>query len=552
MSSLDDGPPPSKRLATSRRDMNAISKMDVQPEIPLQHHFLRIALLSEDGPDAVDAHKRLLDLIGRSDPYLRIFDSNDNPVDADQFPDNNEKHALMFPPGRDGPNMIIVHRIEGGIPFSRFKADIRGLPRFFSENKVWLRSQPTPDLHIVSIGFVSHAHPIETNRDQFQERLVEIIEGNLTDGESKTLEYQLGWRDSPTTTVFAIVRPSKNIGIGRKDERVSTSGLEILVPKNHADTYKTILARLEANSLFPLGKWIPYAIVSSGGAEIFRNIIFEQNRYLEDTVVVTILGLNDRLLELPIDVNSGPARTTIDVRTLIESHEFISSCERAPTSRADFKLAVLCDKGHQSSVEDWLQIQLDMLVKQELVVGSYRTPGFYPPRVIKTGATGETEKTYLASLADLYKTAPSEKKTVAPTRFQSRYKRTHGKDAPNKLASYSEVARPTATNFSNIEAMDTIRAELEQKMSDNMEQYRKDTDEQFCTIRAEMKDQRKELEQEITNAAIQHSSDLKSGFESMMKQFALLTPATDPAPGRNAGRGNRGGAPPYAGGAAKK
>jgi hypothetical protein len=127
---------------------------------------------------------------------------------------------------------------------------------------------------------------------------------------------------------------ARNIGYGNGPGRIKTDAFEIRVPLEIRLEIKEILTRLGSKEKIPDGRFIPYGLVQTAGAEVYKNMLRMQNQFLEDFRMIPIFGIIPTALEHIINVDfTDGTKHNLPVREFLLMQEGIKRIET--TNRSD-------------------------------------------------------------------------------------------------------------------------------------------------------------------------------------------------------------------------
>ena len=117
--------------------------------------------------------------------------------------------------------------------------------------------------------------------EQTKDMLVEIKdnEGNPT-GKQRIL--------IPAFNIY-----SKEVGEGQGQNRVTTFASEIRTSPDNSAMLKNLLCQISSENILDL-KFIPYGLDKQTNQRTLREIILQQNIFLEEMAIVPITGLEDK------------------------------------------------------------------------------------------------------------------------------------------------------------------------------------------------------------------------------------------------------------------
>ena len=86
---------------------------------------------------------------------------------------------------------------------------------------------------------------------------------------------------------------SKEVGEGQGRDRVTTFAYEIRTSPTNSAMLKYILCQISSENILDL-KFIPYGLDKQTNQRILREIILQQNTFLDEMAIVPITGLEEK------------------------------------------------------------------------------------------------------------------------------------------------------------------------------------------------------------------------------------------------------------------
>jgi hypothetical protein len=190
------------------------------------------------------------------------------------------------------------------IIYSDLKFQNAKLMDFMFEQKIWLRYNQSDTLQVAALlGFVQGVHPRVTHRDGFISAIQDSIQLEMTEAERVKIKIKdtLPAGKKQDAEEGKILSPDIKLEIisryGNGDSRIKTEAFEIRVPLEIRLDIKEILNRLGNKDLFPSGRFIPYGLVQTVGAEVYKKILRMQNDFLTNFRMIPVFGITPQALK---------------------------------------------------------------------------------------------------------------------------------------------------------------------------------------------------------------------------------------------------------------
>jgi hypothetical protein len=240
------------------------------------------------------AHIEVLKLIKAKDSSLEIVPSKAGQAkftDLLQFPANEEEYNAMFHHAVDkqpteARKIIVKHSLITNQKFSDLKFQNAKLMDYMFANKIWIRYNQSDTLQVTALGFMQGVHPRVAHREGFSEKLHNAIHLEMTEAERVTIQEALPKGKAKDTEEGEVEKPdikleatTRTIGFGNGDGRIKTEAFKIRVPIEIRLMIKEILTRLGTKNAIPDGRFIPYGLVQTVGAEVYKKMLRMQNDF---------------------------------------------------------------------------------------------------------------------------------------------------------------------------------------------------------------------------------------------------------------------------------
>ena len=312
------------------------------------------------------------------DPTLEIVPSKEGTSkfsDLTKFPSNEKDYNELFEHAVDkqpteARKIMVKHSLITSMKFSDLKFQNAKLMDHMYANKIWIRYNQSDTLQVAALGFIQGVHPRVAHRDGFIYDLQEAIQFKMTETERIKITTLLPPSKSTNTEEGEIIKPdiklkviSRAIGYGNGEGRIKTEAFEIRVRKD----IKEILTRLGNNGGIPTGRYIPYGLVQTVGAEVYKKMLRLQNDYLTNFRLIPLFGICPKALthQITIDYNEGPPHQT-SVQDFILSKSCIHAMETTNRAEDLGKIFLISDAKDISEARNFV----DNVLKQLYESGS--------------------------------------------------------------------------------------------------------------------------------------------------------------------------------------
>jgi hypothetical protein len=314
------------------------------------------------------SHLAVIKLLKEKDPTLEIVPSKDGQekiTDLFKFPANETDYNAMFEHAvdkqpTDARKIIVKHSLITTLKFSDLKFQNAKLMDYMFTNKIWIRYNQSDTLQVAALGFVQGVHPRVTHRDDFIYNLQEAIHLEMTEAERVKITTTLppGKKQEQPLEAGEVLKPeikveavTRTIGYGNGDGRIKTEAFELRVPLEIRLDIKEILTRLGNKNAVPEGRFIPYGLVQTVGAEVYKKMLRLQNDFLTNFRMIPVFGITPQALQHIFNTfeEDGTERQ-MTVQNFILSKECIHGIENHKSSQGsretipDFR----CNRNHSS------------------------------------------------------------------------------------------------------------------------------------------------------------------------------------------------------------
>ena len=474
-------------------------------------------------------HCAILQLLVAKDPTMEIVPKNGQPhiTDLLQFPANEEAYNLLFDHAiqkqpADAKKMILAHNLITNTKFSDLKFQNPALMDYMYKHKVWLKFNQSENLEVAALGFIQDVHPRIAYRDDYRFHLEEAVQREMTPTERETIKGLLpaskkrdntGDELNPEIKLEVIAR---HLGYGNGDDRIKTDAFEIRVPIEIRIEIKEILTRLGSKGTIPEGRFIPYGLAQTVGADVHKQMIRMQNDFLKNFRVIPVFGLLPSALAHKIMVTTEDKKQIIQtVEEFITSQPSINGIELTNRTADLGKIFFKSDAANILQARDFVDRVLKGLYESpDSIPASMILPNFNPPRRGDAPRAASTAfSSYATALANLgnpqeeHDTTDNNAPPPRPNRRNLNVMYDLAGDFPNL---------PRRNNQTQVAPQQTSNPQTETQTSgltqDSLAKFRDDLKREFTDmIKNEVKNQ---IQQEM--AAMQASLNLLSGkFDTM-------------------------------------
>jgi hypothetical protein len=373
--------------------------------------------ISQNAFNLAKSHQEILKLMKDKDPTLDIIPSKTGKEkfsDLLKFPANEIGYNQMFVHAVDkqpteARKIIVKHSLITAMKFSDLKFQNAQLMNHMLKNKIWVRYNQSETLQVAALGFIQGVHPRVTHRDGFTQKLQAAIQMEMTEAERSRIttllppckqpEGEEGELKAPDIKVEAM---SRMIGYGNRDAHIKTEAFEIRVPLEICIEIKEIMTRLGTKNTIPKGRFIPYGLVQTVGAEVYKKMLRMQNDFLTDFRLVPVFGIAPQALKHTIKVEfDDSTERHMTVKEFILAKDCIKGLET--TNRADDlgKHFLILDVAGIFETRDFVDTVLKQLYESGRIPQEMIHPNFLPPRRGDAPRTTATFYSYATALANL-------------------------------------------------------------------------------------------------------------------------------------------------------
>ena len=339
-------------------------------------------------------HCAILKLLVAKDPTMEIVpkDGKPNITNLLEFPANEEAcgklfdYAIQKQPA-DAKKMLIAHTLITNTKFSDLKFSNPALMDYMYQNKIWLKFNQSESLEISSLGFMQDVHPRISFRDDFRYHLDQAIHTEMTTAETEKIKELLVTskkRDNTGDELKPEIRlevMARHIGFGNGDARIKTDAFEIRVPLEIRIEIKEILTRLGNKGTIPEGRFIPYGLAQTVGANVHKQMIRMQNDFLRNFRVIPVFGLLPSALSHEITLtNEDDTETRQTVEQFIVSQPSIHGIEITNRTQDLGKIFFKSDAANILQARDFVDNVIKQLYESNEIPEDKRLAQFNPPR----------------------------------------------------------------------------------------------------------------------------------------------------------------------------
>jgi len=299
------------------------------------------------------------------------------------------------------------------------------------------------------------------------------------------------------------------VGYSITTKRVATKALAIKCNVENGKILHELLLRMQFDkNIFPSAQYIPVGMANLLGPEPYKQLIRQNNAYLQTMASIPILGFTDATLNYMIPVHNGTPGTTRTIREILMSTEW---CTQIEPTQTPGRMLLLTTKSNLDTGRKWLDDNLTTIFQFYLP----RNPDYVPDTENPTPHHGDIRpaNTKLDSYADALRqsiipppqsakntnyakppphrapqdltisytkgaatttTTPQTTNTKEPKKRKSRTN-----DATSTTSEHSMETLQTQTTISTIaqlkqEVMATLRQELTQIIQNDVQQLQND------------------------------------------------------------------------------
>jgi hypothetical protein len=200
--------------------------------------------------------------------------------------------------------IIVKHLLITNQKFSDLKFQNAKLMDHMFANKIWIRFNQSDTLQVAALGFIQGVYPRVTHRDGFRYNLEEAIHLEMTKAERSKIQEALNTEQKNDTEEGEVVKPdieleetTRTVGYGYGNGRIKTEAFEIRVPMEIRIEIKEILTCLGKKNSVPEGRFIPYGLVQTVGAEVYKKLLRMQNGFLMNFRMIPVFGITPKALK---------------------------------------------------------------------------------------------------------------------------------------------------------------------------------------------------------------------------------------------------------------
>jgi hypothetical protein len=343
------------------------------------------------------SHLEVLKLMKEKDPTLEIVPSKEGQAkfsDLLHFPANENDynalfhHAIAKQP-TEARKIIVKHSLITNQKFSDLKFQNAKLMDYMFANKIWIRFNQSDTLQVAALGFIQGVHPRVTHRDGFRYNLEEAIHLEMTEAERRKIQDVLQTEEKKDTEEGEVVKPdikleatTRTVGYGNGDGRIKTEAFEIRVPMEIRLEIKEILTRLGNKNSVPEGRFIPYGLVQTVGAEVYKKMLRMQNEFLTNFRMIPVFGITTKALQHVFNTfdEDGQERQTT-VQNYILARDCIRGIETTNRAEDLGKIFIISDVEGILPARAFVDTVIKELFESGAVPDELIHPKFNPPDV---------------------------------------------------------------------------------------------------------------------------------------------------------------------------
>jgi hypothetical protein len=362
------------------------------------------------------SHLEILKLLKDKDNTLEIVPSKegkDKFTDLKNFPANENDynahfdHAVDKQPN-DARKIIVRHSLITNMKFSDLKFQNAKLMDHMFTNKIWVHYNQSNSLQVAALGFIQGVHPRVTYRDGFLLQLHDAIQEEMTESERLEIQKALPPGKKEDTEEGEIIPPeiklevvARNLGYGNGDTRIKTEAFEIRVPLEIRIAIKEIMTRLGTKDLFPKGRFIPYGLVQTVGAEVYKKMLRMQNDYLTNFRIVPVFGITPQALNHVICIQRDDSEQQMTLQKFILDDDNVRGIETTNRATDLGKLFIITDSLGILGARAFVDNTIKELYESPAISPELIHPNFNPPRRGDAPRTSTTFQSYATALANL-------------------------------------------------------------------------------------------------------------------------------------------------------
>jgi len=299
------------------------------------------------------------------EPSMKIYalDNSlavDNP---DAIPSTEEgfKQFFMYAkqkPPNTGMKHVIYAMIETHRELSAVKNEIL---EYIRTRKIFVRRHEWNCTEIYAIGFFAMIHPRLNWRQDLEITTRKIIQ-SLAGPDQVIPEFKL-------------VRLTKSIG---NENRIKADVIEVHCDKKDAADLKKVFASPQFAELTE-GRFIPEGTIVIAGESVYRNILIQHNKFMNNTKTIPLQNLKVEALTGILNTNSDDLYSIIINGASGQYREMKIKLHRTNSTNTDGRWLVACAKEHINSVRGHLDHVFSVIF----------------PKMIKESGCNDPERIYL-------------------------------------------------------------------------------------------------------------------------------------------------------------
>ena len=241
----------------------------------------------------------------KTDPTLKLITDNDSIDTIMQFPKGEDYTKVFTNIVKDNitSTVYVTHKIESKKSVPDLKhgnnSDMTNISSTLVENGGFLKHQKIQSHKEHAIGFFVQISPQVTLRDKLRERIQDILMWiDIEDEQSKDMLVDIKDNEGNSTGKQRIMIPAfdiycKEVGEGQGRNRVTTFEYKIRTSPVNSKMLKNLLCKISSENILGL-KFIPYCLDKQTNQRTLREIMFQQNIFLNEMAIVLITGLEEK------------------------------------------------------------------------------------------------------------------------------------------------------------------------------------------------------------------------------------------------------------------
>jgi hypothetical protein len=362
------------------------------------------------------SHLAILKLMKEKDPTMEVVPSQEGKAkftDLLEFPANETDYNALFEHAvdkqpTDARKIIVRHSLITNLKFSDLKFQNAKLMDHMFTNKIWVHYNQSNSLQVAALGFIQGVHPRVTHRDGFLTELHDAIQLEMNETERLSIKNLLPAGKKQDLEEGEIAKPeiklevvARTLGYGNGDGRIKTEAFEIRVPLEIRVEIKEIMTRLGSKDLIPKGRFIPYGLVQTVGAEVYKKMLRMQNDYLTNFRIVPVFGITPKALKHVIAIYQDGREQQMTLQQFILDDESVRGIETTNRAEDLGKLFILSDAIGILGARSFVDNTLKELYQSETMAAELIHPNFNPPRRGDAPRISTTFQSYATALANL-------------------------------------------------------------------------------------------------------------------------------------------------------